>query len=124
MKKAMKKKEEEYHEAFKEHFDQHPIGPPDKIEWKTILVGDKMGQIVKLSKKGRDQSEEWESLQEKWLDKKKIEQEEKENKYKEGKLFKSFAPPPEKAKEISLKEIKDNIRKDHEEKISKIEEDK
>ena len=47
-----------------------------KPEWQTILVGDGMGRVVKLNKKCRDESGQWESLQEK-----------RDRKYKQGKYF-------------------------------------
>lgn len=56
------------------------------IEWQTILVCDPdgdMGRIVTLRKKGRDQSEEWDSLMEQHT--KRLM--EKEQLYKEGKLY-------------------------------------
>lgn len=61
--------------------------PDHKVEWMTVLVGDGMGRIVKLSKKGRDQSEEWESLFERDIRAKRHHEDERTKLYEEGKLY-------------------------------------
>ena len=83
-KQRIQKIEEEcrngFRSAFMDCFKSEKFNASKAVKWKTILVCDKksdMGRLVELDFKGRDQSQEWESIQEK-----------RDRMYKEGIYFK------------------------------------
>lgn len=95
MSKPKENREEKIRHALAEVFEKELNGEDrpsyNDVEWQTILVCDGksgMGRIVTLTRKGRDQSEEWESLLERDRRIQREKEDLKDKLYHEGKFFK------------------------------------